>query len=180
MLEEVGFQIKLIRNQQRQTLKQLSAMTGLSTSFLSQVERGESSIAITSLDKIAKALDVSITSFFSPETPNNYHVQPQKMKPNTINHANASIKRVSSEFENRNLETYLITFAPGSRSETSMHGGEEFFYMVEGELTFYVNDKKHVIKEGEIIHYPSRFQHYCRNDSEYPATVLSVVTPKIF
>ncbi|MGN5882209.1 helix-turn-helix domain-containing protein [Staphylococcus simulans] len=78
MIEEIGFQIKLIRNQQQQTLKQLSTLTGLSTSFLSQVERGESSIAITSLDKIAKALDVNITSFFSPAENNDFHVQPRK------------------------------------------------------------------------------------------------------
>ncbi|UXV35169.1 XRE family transcriptional regulator [Staphylococcus sp. IVB6181] len=180
MIEEVGFQIKLIRNQQQQTLKQLSTLTGLSTSFLSQVERGESSIAITSLDKIAKALDVNITSFFSPAENNDFHVQPQKMKPLNINHSNLTIKRVSSEFENRNLETFIITLLPGDRSENSMHGGEEFYYMISGELTFYVNSRKYTVKEGEVLHYPSRFKHYCSNESESPATVLSVVTPKLF
>ncbi len=64
----IGTKVKHLRTQQKLTLKQLSAKTGLSTGFLSQLERGISAIAIDSLSKVAKSLNVELSSFFQPET----------------------------------------------------------------------------------------------------------------
>ena len=61
----IGLQIKTIRTRNNMTLKQLSEQTDLSIGFLSQLERGMSSVAIDSLEKIAEALDVPLTSFFN-------------------------------------------------------------------------------------------------------------------
>lgn len=179
-MKEIGYKIKEFRTQQHQTLKQLSFDTGLSTSFLSQVERGESSIAITSLVKIAKALNVDITSFFLPTNQTELHIVPSEIEPFTINHSNQEFKRVSSTFENRKLETFMITIQPNDRSEISIHEGEELYYMIKGTLTFYVNGQKYIVNEGELIHYPSTHRHYYINETNTPATVLSVVTPKLF
>ena len=60
----IGSKIKTLRIRKKYTLKQLSAESGLSTGFLSQLERGVSSIAIDSLAKIAEILGVSLSSFF--------------------------------------------------------------------------------------------------------------------
>ena len=58
-MEEIAKRFKKLRNQQNLTLKEISDKTGLSISFLSQVERGTSSLAITSLKKIADALNAN-------------------------------------------------------------------------------------------------------------------------
>ncbi|MEG1621068.1 MAG: helix-turn-helix transcriptional regulator, partial [Oscillospiraceae bacterium] len=60
----IGSKIKALRISKKYTLKQLSVESGLSTGFLSQLERGVSSIAIDSLAKIAEILNVSLSSFF--------------------------------------------------------------------------------------------------------------------
>ena len=64
----VGLQIKALRTGNNMTLKQLSEQTGLSIGFLSQVERGMSSIAVDSLEKIAGVLEVPLDTFFSGST----------------------------------------------------------------------------------------------------------------
>ncbi|GEP85539.1 Cro/CI family transcriptional regulator [Staphylococcus piscifermentans] len=179
-MKEIGYKIKEYRINQHQTLKQLSEITGLSTSFLSQVERGESSIAITSLSKIADALKVDITSFFLPNKQKDFHIIPSDIKQFKINHSNQEFKRVSSEFENRKLENFIITIQPNDRSELSMHEGEELYYVIQGELTFFIENQKYVVKKGELIHYPSKHKHYYVNETDFPVTVLSVVTPKLF
>ncbi len=63
----IGEKIKALRTSQNLTLKQLGEMTNLSTGFLSQMERGLSSIAIDTLETIAGVLGVSLSSFFNEE-----------------------------------------------------------------------------------------------------------------
>ena len=61
----MGMRIKALRKEKKYTLKQLAEETGLSIGFLSQLERGMSSIAVDSLAKIASILGVSLSTFFS-------------------------------------------------------------------------------------------------------------------
>ena len=65
----IGFRIKELRTEKKYTLKYLSEQTGLSIGFLSQFERGLTSIAIDSLEKIAQVLEVELSSFFDLSSP---------------------------------------------------------------------------------------------------------------
>jgi DNA-binding NtrC family response regulator len=60
----IGDTIRTIRKDKELTLKQMSRRTGLSISLLSQIERAESSPSISSLYKIAVALDTRIQELF--------------------------------------------------------------------------------------------------------------------
>jgi DNA-binding NtrC family response regulator len=60
----IGESIRNLRKDKELTLKQMSRRTGLSVSLLSQIERAESSASLSSLYKIAAALDVRIQSLF--------------------------------------------------------------------------------------------------------------------
>ncbi|MGO1712760.1 MAG: helix-turn-helix domain-containing protein, partial [Senegalia sp. (in: firmicutes)] len=62
-MREIGSEIKELRKQNNMTLKDLSEKTGLSIGFLSQFERGLSTIAIDSLELIARSLDVGLSHF---------------------------------------------------------------------------------------------------------------------
>ena len=61
---DIGGKVQSRRKEQNITLKELSERTGLSTGFLSQFERGMTTIAIDSLQNIAKVLDMDMDSFF--------------------------------------------------------------------------------------------------------------------
>lgn len=64
MSQDIGKKINELRKARKLTLKDVSAQTGLSIGFLSQFERGLSSIATDSLEKIADALDTEVATFF--------------------------------------------------------------------------------------------------------------------
>lgn len=179
-MKEVSEKIKIFRKENNKTLKELSEETGLSVSFLSQVERGESNLAITSLNKIAEALGIHITSFFSPQYIEDFKTSPEKMEPFKIERSDQEFFRASSEFKDRKLDNYVIKIPPNNASESSSHKGEEMYYVLEGELTFYVNGKKYVVRKGEVIHYPSDIKHHYINDSDRTAKILCVLTPKLF
>jgi|SRR5699024_1485714 len=179
-MKEVSEKIKLFRKEHNKTLKELSADTGLSVSFLSQVERGESNLAITSLNKIADALGIHITSFFTPQYTEDFKTSPEKMEPFKIERSDQEFFRASSEFKNRKLDSYIIKVHPNNASESSSHEGEEMYYLLEGELVFYVNGKRYVVSKGEVIHYPSNIKHHYINESNETSKILCVLTPKLF
>ena len=60
----IGRQIRDLRKARSLTLKQMARRTNLSVSLLSQIERAESSASVSSLFKVATALDVPLTDLF--------------------------------------------------------------------------------------------------------------------
>ena len=65
MFSEIGAKIKKLRAEKNLTLKELNQMTNLSIGFLSQLERGLTTVAIDTLETISKALGVDINYFFT-------------------------------------------------------------------------------------------------------------------
>lgn len=179
-METIPVSIKNLRHERRLTLKALSEKTDLSVSFLSQVERGESSPAITSLNKIAEALDVDISYFFTPLKTEDFKIPFKTSEPLRVEHSAQTMYRMSSDFENRALENYLIEIPAGTGNETVRHVGEEMYYLIEGELTVYVNNKRYDLEKNDVIHFPSNIPHHYENNSNDLAKILCVITPTLF
>jgi transcriptional regulator with XRE-family HTH domain len=58
--EEVGFNIRRIREDRDLSQEELADLAGLHRAYIGQIERGEKNIGLKNLEKIAKALNVSI------------------------------------------------------------------------------------------------------------------------
>ncbi|QHJ69120.1 MULTISPECIES: XRE family transcriptional regulator [Planococcaceae] len=173
--------IKNLRIESGLTLKDLSEKTELSVSFLSQIERGSSSLAITSLKKIADAFEVPVTFFFDSETNHNYMLQAGDRKPFQLEGASTTYSRLNGEFGGRRLEPLLVTLAPKQeQNQTSNHPGEEFYYVLKGAALFKVDGKEYFVREGDSIHYPSEVPHSWENPLNEETIILCVLTPVIF
>jgi transcriptional regulator with XRE-family HTH domain len=181
MEEEVSKRIRELRLERKMTLKELSEKTGLSISFLSQVERASSSIAITSLKKIADAVDVPITSFFEDYANKNYIVKTEEQKPFRIEGSGSIYTRLGGEFPGRAIEPMLVTLPSGQSTGKKMsHAGEEFYYVLEGNVVFDVDGKEYIVRSGDSIHFPSTIPHSMQNPYDRNVKVLCFVTPVIF
>ncbi|MCU1806369.1 XRE family transcriptional regulator [Cytobacillus firmus] len=181
-MDEIYKKIKDLRLQNGYTLKELSERTDLSISFLSQVERGTTSLAITSLKKIADALNVKISEFFEDEKPNqNFIVKSSEHKPFNIKGSEFTYVRVNGDFPGRSLEPLLVTLAPNQKQTQQFgHAGEEFYYVLKGLVIFHVDGKEYVIREGDSIHFPSTYPHTVENPISEESKLLCVLTPVIF
>ncbi|MGA5691601.1 helix-turn-helix domain-containing protein [Cytobacillus pseudoceanisediminis] len=181
-MEEIYKKIKDLRLQKGYTLKELSERTELSISFLSQVERGATSLAITSLKKIADALNVKISEFFEDDTPNqNFMVKSSEHKPFNIKGSEFTYVRVNGEFSGRSLEPLLVTLAPNQKQTQQYgHAGEEFYYVLKGFVIFHVDGKEYIVREGDSIHFPSTCPHTVENPINEESRLLCVLTPVIF
>jgi transcriptional regulator with XRE-family HTH domain len=184
-IASVGKAIRTLRKEKGLSLKQLSQLSGLSTSFLSMVERGRSSLALTSLNNVAKALETDLVDLFVSERkvrvshplPHvNWDAEEGKL---SITSSERLYEVISPRTPGLIFEPLLVTVKPNSGlEEPYSHEGEEFAYVVEGELIFTVGDEEYRLGTGDSIHLLSSVPHAICNDSDEPAKILWVLTPR--
>ncbi|MER7274568.1 cupin domain-containing protein [Dactylosporangium sp. NPDC000244] len=189
----VGARMRQFRKERGLTLRGLATQSGLSIGFLSQVERGISAIGLTALNGVAAALDRPVSEFF--------HADDQAAPPQvpiadlpehfTLMRAqNGATEYVSGQITYRMLsdrgphlvlEPMVVHIAPGGRREEAYgHAGEEFAYVVSGELLYEVDGIEHRLFPGDSLHLRSSTPHRLYNDTDEVTTVVSVVTPRLF
>lgn len=180
-LSQISEKIRELRTDRGITLKEMSAVTGLSISFLSQVERGTSSLAIQSLEKIAEALDVPISEFFSEPERQKYMVRKEERKEFQIESSMSTFASMSGRFFGRKMDPLIVELPPSfNDGKLHNHLGEEFYYVMEGEVIFTIEEDEYHLKDGDTIHFPSEIDHRWRNPLEKPCKLLCIVTPIIF
>jgi transcriptional regulator with XRE-family HTH domain len=177
-VEDIGRRIRDIRQQKGVTLEELSARCGLSVGFLSQVERGISSLSIVSLYAICQALDTPIPEIFistkEPSTVTKEVDQPQ------IRIANSAIsyRYLSGAFPERMNEALINEFPPSYRHPLAPHGGEEFGYVLEGHLLLRIGEDEYPLEPGDSYHFLASKPHGYETSDNKGARVLIVTTQK--
>jgi transcriptional regulator with XRE-family HTH domain len=182
MYSEIGNRIRELRLENNMTLKDLSEQTGLSSSFISQLERGMTTIAIDSLDNIAKVFKVAITHFFSHTTNNQSSslVQLEHERILLIADQLHTQYALSSDFDNKRMFPSLYRLNPSNSKEPLelySHRGEEFVYVVYGILSLYINDQVFHLHQGDTFHIDASTPHNIKNNTSDIVKYLSVVIP---
>jgi transcriptional regulator with XRE-family HTH domain len=187
-LADVGRTIRRLRRERGLSLRDLGRLSGFSISFLSLVERGRSSISLTSLHTLAVTLDVDMSVFFpaperEPEPANAAHVTRATGDARLPIHGAHTYRLLGATGFDRALEPLLVTIAPGEAGDPRddyAHEGEEFAHVLSGALVFAVDGMEHRLETGDSIHYQSNVPHLIRNEDMRPAEVLWVLTPRLF
>lgn len=162
------------------TLKDVAGLSGLSFSFISQVERGRTLPSITSLVALSKALQTSINAFLDQPRNGSIDTREASRRPYALGPGAASYERLSTTFPGSILNSSIITEPPGRRTEPMSHEGEELIYMLEGALTVEVADRVYVLATGDSLHFDSRRRHVTWNHTDRPARMLHACTMEYF
>lgn len=180
-MENVYKRIKELRVKSGMTLKDLGHKTELTPSFLSQVERGNSSLAINTLQKIADAFEVHISYFFDDTGEEQFIVTPDTQERMKAEDFETVYIRLNGKFPQRSLAPFLLKLGPlQKKTKTFQYPGEEFYYVMEGEVIFTIDSKEYLVKKGESIHFPAHLEHFGENPLSQETVLLGVVTPVIF
>lgn len=184
MNKELGQKIKEVRNSKGMTLKDLSEKTNLSISFLSLVERGLASLAIASLQSIAEVLGVNLAYFFAvPQRQEKMIFRSYELEAAPVGNSKNIYFSLAGKFENQTMDPMFVILLPGQmRADLDLisHHGEEFCYVVEGILTYLIEDKEYEIYPGDSLHIPSHIPHNWGNFTNKLVKVILIVTPRIF
>lgn len=178
----IGGRLRAARRARGLTLRALAERAGVTESFLSQVERDVSSPSIASLQRISRALDLSIAQLFDGPAPAGRLVRRTERRRVDYAGLGAVDEFLTADVRGR-LQVILSTIAPGGGTgpEPYAHeSDEECVVVLEGALELWVGDEHFSLREGDAITYPSRVPHRNSNPGDRPARVLFCLTPPSF
>jgi transcriptional regulator with XRE-family HTH domain len=161
------------------TLQQLGEQSGLTASYLSQIERDQTSPSIASLKKIATAFKVRIVDFFMEESDGEPLVMgPEERVRVSLKGWRAQIQQLVKSVSNKRMQPFFTVIEPGGGSKTAYsHGGEEFGLVLEGTLTLTVGGQASPVPKGHSFYYSSLIPHSWTNKGSASTVVVWVVSP---
>lgn len=177
----IGAQVRSLRKKHDMTVMELAKQSGLSIGMLSKIENGATSPSLATLQVLAKALNVPITSFF---------VQFEEQR--DITHVEAgrglTIERRGTKSGHRYqllghslrgdlvVEPYLITLMANAQPYPAFqHAGIEFIYMLNGEVVYRHGDKSYLLKPGDSIFFDAGALHGPEELRILPMQFLSII-----
>ena len=179
--QAVGEQVRLLRTQRGLSLRSLAAQTDFSPSFISQLENGQVSPSISSMERIAAALGVSLVDFFAAasQADGGLVVRAGDRHTLTSGWSKAAVEAVSPLAAPSRLEVISITLDPGGRSgkHPYAHPREEFAFVLKGKVTLTLGPEEHQLVAGDAACILPGELRLWRNDSMSAAQVLIVTSP---
>lgn len=181
-MPDIGARLRTARQERGWTLEALSARSGLSTGFLSQVERDQSTLSIVSLSAICHALDLPMDRLFTSSGP--LLRGPDRVTPAVeqlriqIGDSVVAYRYLTPQLPAAPIEELLIAeFPAGARQEATPHEGEELGYVLAGTLTLWVGEEEHALGVGDSYRIASRERHEYRAGRS-GARILMAVTER--
>jgi transcriptional regulator with XRE-family HTH domain len=177
---EVGGTIRRLREERRLSLKEVAARSGLTQSFLSQVERDLTSPSVASLRRIAQAFGVPLAALFQgPTTPQDRVVRRAERR-QLVHPKRQWRDYLLTPNLTGKLQVILSVIEPGGGSgeEPYAHDSdEECVIVLRGRLRFWVGLDEYLLEEGDSIVFESRIPHRNANPGPGQAEVLWITTP---
>src|SRR5580698_10072668 len=179
--KRIGERIKHLRLKKSMGLVELGRHTGLSASFLSQLETGRVVPTLRNLARIAMVFSKDLSYFFEtePHTIFRVHKQNDRVRlPQTgVDDPTYYFESLGYMVPDRHLDPYHAEFLPLKKTvdvRPHVHPGYEFLYMLGGDLEIRHADKVHVLEEGDSVYFDASTPHAYRCVSKGPATALIV------
>ncbi len=180
----IGREVKAYRKQHDITVAELAKATGLSIGMLSKIENGMTSPSLTTLQTLAHALSVPLTSFFKrfEENREAVHVKSGEgleadRRGTRAGHQYNLLGHIGANMSGVIVEPYLITLTEASDTFPEFqHDGIEFIYMIEGEVEYRHGDRTFILKPGDSFFFDADAPHGPQKHIKLPARYLSIIS----
>lgn len=177
---DVGVTLRRLREERHITLKELAARSGLTQSFLSQVERNLTSPSVASLRKVAQAFGIPLAALFQgPVTPEDRVVRRNERR-QLVHPRHQWRDYLLTPNLTGKLQVILSVIEPGGGSgdEAYAHDSdEECVLVLRGRLEFWVGGDRYLLEEGDSIVFESRIPHRNANPGPGQTEVMWITTP---
>ena len=180
----IGREVRAHRRKQEITVADLSETTGLSIGMLSKIENGNTSPSLTTLQTLANALSVPITTFFrgfeegrtAVHTKSGEGVELEREGTRAIHQYNL-LGHIGANASGVIVEPYMITLTEESDIFPAFqHGGIETIYMLEGEVNYRHGDNIYDLKPGDTLFFDADAPHGPEELVLLPARYLSIIS----
>lgn len=177
----IGEKIKSLRIKSSLTQEELADRSELTKGFISQLERDLTSPSIATLVDILEGLGTNLKDFFNESTNEKIVFSKDDAFETENDELKYTLKWIIPNAQKNMMEPILIEIEPDGRSkEDSPHEGEEFGYVISGNVFINIGNQKHRVKKGESFYYKANSDHYISNEGKTPAKIIWVSTPPSF
>ena len=179
--KHIGERIRRLRLKKSMGLVELGKHTGLSASFLSQLETGRVVPTLRNLARIAMVFSKDLNYFFEPEPTAVFRIHRQKERvrlPQTgVEPPTYFFESLAYMVPDRHMDPYFAQFVPqeeGFEPRSHLHGGFEFLYILEGQLQLTHGELHETLEAGDTVYFDSGTPHAYRCAGSTPCSALIV------
>jgi transcriptional regulator with XRE-family HTH domain len=184
--KRIGERIRRLRLKRSMGLVELGRHTGLSASFLSQLETGRVVPTLRNLARIAIVFGRDLSYFFEPEPHPLFRVHRRservRLPQSGVDDPTYYFESLAYMVPDRQLDPYFAEFVPSKRTveiRPHVHPGYEFLYLLQGDLEIRHGDRTHVLEAGDSVYFDAATPHAYRCSGSIPAIALIVTMHQI-
>jgi transcriptional regulator with XRE-family HTH domain len=180
-VEDIGQRIRKIREEKGLSLEELSGLTGFDVKFLSSLEKNEAQPQLGTVIKLSKALDSAFGRLVSGVGDKLYSIT-RKDERRTVSRSTSQTgkkqvyiyKSLAPDVKGRHMEALIVQLEEIPEKEISIHEGEEFIFVLNGEVLLEIGDDSFELEPGDTAYYLSTTPHHIAAKSG-KATILAVL-----
>jgi transcriptional regulator with XRE-family HTH domain len=189
--KRLGERIRFLRQRKGMGLVELGLYTGLSASFLSQLETGRVVPTLRNLARIAMVFSRDMSYFFEPEEPELFRIvraeerqrlpQTGAEKPGYFFESLGQVPGLWPGGASQRIAPYIAEFLPGTEPrepQPHQHAGAEFLYMLSGRLKLTHDGKQDIVEEGDAVYFHSTATHSYERVGDEVCTALILTMPE--
>jgi transcriptional regulator with XRE-family HTH domain len=174
---DVGKSLKHLREERGVSMRSLARASGLSANALSMIERGLTSPSVTTLNKLAVALEVPVTAFFryEPERSRVVHIKSSERMQVPIDRG--VWEGLGTERFSGRVDAFMVTLesGAGSNAHGMMHSGSEFVYCMRGTIDYEVDGMVYRLQPGDALVFAAQLMHKWRNPESGDANAMVII-----
>ena len=179
--KHIGERIKRLRLKKSMGLVELGRHTGLSASFLSQLETGRVVPTLRNLARIAMVFSKDLSYFFEAEPQAMFRIHRRKDRvrlPQTgVDNPSYFFESLGYMVPDRHMDPYFAEFVPLAANQAPkahVHAGYEFLYVLDGELDLQHGENRTMLEQGDAVYFDSTTPHSYLCHGSQPASALIV------
>lgn len=176
-----GDMLRAIREKRGFSLDELASRTGIPRDALAQFEAGEFTLPLGQLIKLSKALSLRMADVIS-KGEESFTIVKSHQRQSFSRFGKARETCYGYEYESlaarkkdRAMEPFIVTLHPSGADEPSSHDGQEFIFVLDGEMEVFIEGTRDVLKPGDSVYYDSTSMHLVKAYGGKPAKILAVL-----
>lgn len=179
-LTRIGFLLKNRRVESGLSIRELSIKSGVAAGTISQIETGKTSPNLVSVYSLCETLNFPISALFIQDDTDRVKLVRKNERTSFVRNTSNGESIVESLVTKGESHMWggIIDMPAGTNSgDYYYHGGEEFVFMLEGSITFSLDQVgNYILETGDTLYYPNEIGHRWENHTKEPAKFLIVST----
>jgi transcriptional regulator with XRE-family HTH domain len=175
----VGLSLRDFRDERGLSVRALAEISGVSVNTLSLIENGKSSPSVSTLQKIAHALEVPMVAFFETSRSEQRIVHTRASRRGHAEFEHGVIEDLGAGLSAGMIEPFVVTLKPYANSglEPCVHAGYEFVYCLKGRIVYLIEDQSYVLYPGDSLFFESHLPHCWQNLEAEPSMKILMLCP---